>query len=89
MARGDGRTPVSEGGDPARCVWHTRTEERHAVRVRDGQVVVEDGPFSETSEPIGGFDLIECADLEEAMAVAAEHPVAKVGTVEVRPLGEE
>ncbi|MGY4773476.1 YciI family protein [Kribbella sp. CWNU-51] len=60
-----------------------------SVRVRDGQVLLEDGPFTETSEPIGGFDLIECADLDEALAVAAQHPVAKMGTVEVRPLGEE
>jgi hypothetical protein len=41
------------------------------VRVRDGQVLLEDGPFAETSEPIGGFDPIECADLDEALAVAA------------------
>lgn len=60
-----------------------------SVRVRDGEVLLEDGPFTETSEQIGGFELIECADLDEAVAVAARHPVAKLGTVEVRPLGEE
>ncbi len=60
-----------------------------SVRVRDGLILLEDGPFAETSEPIGGFDLIECADLAEALAVAAQHPVAKLGTVQVRPLGQE
>ena len=60
-----------------------------SVRVRDSQVLLEDGPFTQTSEPIGGFDLIECADLNEALAVAARHPVAKLGTIEVRPVGQE
>ena len=59
------------------------------VRVRDRRVVMSDGPFAETKEQIGGFDLIECADLDEALAIAAEHPVAKYGSVEVRPLWED
>ncbi len=58
------------------------------VRVRDGEVLLGDGPFAETKEQIGGFDLIECQDLDQAIAVAAEHPVATYGTVEVRPLHE-
>jgi hypothetical protein len=59
------------------------------VRVRDGQTLVADGPFAETKEQIGGFDLIECADLDDAIAVAAAHPVARYGTIEVRPFWEE
>jgi hypothetical protein len=43
-------------------------------------------PFAQTTEQIAGFDVIECADLDEAVAIASVHPVAKVGTVEVRPM---
>ena len=59
------------------------------VRVRGGEVVVSDGPFAETKEQIGGFDLIECEDLDEAIEVASKHPAAKFGTIELRPLWEE
>lgn len=48
--------------------------------------VVTDGPFAETKEQVGGFCLIEAADLDEAVAVAAEHPAATYGTIEVREL---
>ena len=57
-----------------------------SVRVRDGRRLVTDGPFSETKEAVGGFDLIEADSLEEAVEIAAGHPVAQVGTIEVRPL---
>ncbi len=58
-----------------------------AVTVRrvDGKVVTTDGPFAETKEQIAGYDLLECADLDEAVAVAADHPMARFGTIEVRP----
>jgi hypothetical protein len=56
------------------------------VRRRSGETLLADGPFAETKEQILGFDLIECADLEEAIEVAAKHPVAEFGTIEVRPL---
>ena len=56
------------------------------VRVRDGRPLVTDGPFAETKEAVGGFDIIECASMEEAVAIAARHPVAQNGTIEVRPL---
>ena len=59
------------------------------VKVRDGQLVVTDGPYAETKEQIAGFDVIECADLDEAIEVAAKHPVARYGTIEVRPFWEE
>ena len=56
------------------------------VRVRNGKVAVTDGPFAETKEQIGGFFLIEAADLAEAVRIAAEWPSARLGTIEVRPL---
>lgn len=56
------------------------------IRVRDGKRQVTDGPFTETKESVGGFDLIECDSLEEAVEIAASHPVAAGGTIEVRPL---
>jgi hypothetical protein len=62
------------------------------VRGRDERAIVTDGPFAETKEQIAGFDVIECADLDEATDVAARHPMARVGILEVRPfraLGED
>jgi hypothetical protein len=52
-------------------------------------VLLSDGPFAETKEQIGGFDLIECENLDEAIEVASKHPAAGFGFVEVRPLWEE
>jgi hypothetical protein len=62
------------------------TGEARTVRVRDGQVRTSDGPFAQTSEQINGFDILECGDLDEALAIAAKHPVAAIGFVEVRAL---
>ncbi len=59
------------------------------VRVRDDEVLVADGPFAETKEQIGGYDIIECADLDEAIEVASKHPVAKLGFVEVRAFWQD
>ena len=59
------------------------------VQVRGGDVLVADGPFAETKEQIAGFDLLECADLDEAIEVASKHPVARFGTIEVRPFWTE
>lgn len=56
-----------------------------SVRVRDTEVLIVDGPFAETKEQIAGFDIIECVDLDEAIGVAAKHPMAKYGVIEVRP----
>ena len=55
------------------------------VRVREKRAIVTDGPFAETKEQIAGFDVLECSDLDEAIEVAAKHPMARVGTLEVRP----
>ena len=59
-------------------------EEARTVLVRDGEVLVSDGPFAETKEIICGYDMLECASLEEAVRVAAAHPVARFGKIEVR-----
>ncbi len=59
-----------------------------SVRVRDGKAVVTDGPFAETREQLGGYFLIEAADLDEAIAVARRIPGGKKGTVEIRPVLE-
>ena len=64
-------------------------EEARTVLVRDGEVLVSDGPFAETKEIIAGFSMIECADLDEALEVTARHPVARHGTIEIRPILEQ
>lgn len=57
-----------------------------AVRVRNDEVLVTDGPFIESKEAIGGFDVLECRDLAEAVEVAAAHPMSRYGVIEVRPV---
>ncbi len=56
------------------------------VRVRDGETLVTDGPFADTKEFVAGFDLLDCADLDEAIEAAAKHPVSWFHTIEIRPL---
>jgi hypothetical protein len=78
LARG-----VSLHGDQLRGVDDATT-----VQVRDREVLISDGPFAETKEQIAGYDVIECADLDEAIEIAAKHPTAWLGRVEVRPIQE-
>jgi len=59
------------------------------VQVRGGEVMIADGPFAETKEQIAGYDIIDCADLDEAIEVASRHPVAAFGKIEVRPFWVE
>lgn len=56
------------------------------VRLRDDEVLITDGPFVESKEQLSGYFLLECADLDEALAWAARIPGARHGAVEVRPL---
>ena len=77
----DGQGIRREGG-PLRPVSETAV-----VRVRDGQVLISDGPFAETKEQIAGYDVIECSTRAEAIEVAAKHPIARFGAIEVRPFG--
>jgi len=58
------------------------------VRVREGKRLLTDGPFAETREHLGGYMLIDVPDLDAAIAVAARGPLARVGTIEVRPVRE-
>jgi hypothetical protein len=58
------------------------------IRVQGGRAATTDGPFAETKEQLGGFFLIEARDLDEACALAAKFPPARIGTIEVRPVQE-
>ncbi|TDQ05362.1 YciI family protein [Labedaea rhizosphaerae] len=88
-------------GDPASHEWVAHVEQTGAVkfgaklrptrdaktvRVRDGQVLVSDGPFAETAEQIGGLDLVEAPDLDHVLDYAARHPGIDDLTIEIRPL---
>ncbi|MGH2633007.1 MAG: YciI family protein [Tepidiformaceae bacterium] len=59
-----------------------------SVRVRDGKTVVTDGPFAETREQLAGYYLLNCKDLDQAIALAAMIPGAEYGSIEVRPVFE-
>ena len=64
------------------------TTDATTVQVRDGKVLAADGPFAETKEQVGGYYVVDCKDLDEAIEVAARLPAARHGTVEVRPIWE-
>jgi hypothetical protein len=59
-----------------------------SVRIRNGRQTTLDGPFAETKEVLGGFNLIEAKDIDEAVKIAAEFPWARTGCVEVRPIAD-
>ena len=59
------------------------------VRIRNDQTLVTDGPFAETKEALGGFYLLDCRDLDEALEAAAKIPGARSGSIEVRPIWEQ
>jgi hypothetical protein len=98
---GSGRSSQDECGEDETVAWVAEMTRRRVllsgellrppsdattVRVRDGEVLLSDGPFVETKEQMGGFSVIECENLDEALEVAAAHPVARHGMVEVRPI---
>jgi hypothetical protein len=64
------------------------TTDATTVRVRDGETLTSDGPFAETKEQVGGFFVVDCKDLDEALEVAAKIPSAAHGSIEVRPIWE-
>jgi hypothetical protein len=74
---------VLQGGERLRP-----TADATTVRVRDGEVLASDGPFAETKEQIGGYYVVDCKDLDEAVEVAAKIPGARFGSIEVRPIWE-
>jgi hypothetical protein len=59
------------------------------VRVRGGEVLVADGPLVDANEPISGFNVLDCVDVDEATEVASKHPIARFGTIELRAYGEQ
>ena len=78
-----GRRGVLEGGARLRP-----TADATTVRVRDGDVLTSDGPFAETKEQMGGYYVVDCKDLDEAIEVASKIPAATEGSIEVRPIWE-
>ena len=76
----EGRVIAAEPLHPV----HTAT----TLRLRDGQMTMTDGPFAETKEQLAGFYLIEAADLDEAVTLAARIPPVRAGSIEVRPVRE-
>jgi hypothetical protein len=89
--------------DPVHQAWEQDLERRGArlfgsrlrpvadattVRVRQGETLVSDGPFAETKDFVGGFVVVDCADLDEAIAIAQGHPYARRGSIEIRPVWE-
>jgi len=78
-----GRRGVLQTGERLRPTTDATT-----VQVRDGKVLTADGPFAETKEQVGGFYIVDCKDLDEAIEVASKIPGARVGTIEVRPIWE-
>jgi hypothetical protein len=78
-----GKRGVLQGGERLRP-----TSDATTVRVRDGEVVTSDGPFAETKEQVGGYFVVDCKDLDEAIEVASKIPGARHGSIEVRPIWE-
>ncbi|MGI8809775.1 MAG: YciI family protein [Acidimicrobiales bacterium] len=74
---------VLQGGERLRPTTDATT-----VRVSGGEVLVSDGPFAETKEQMGGFYLVNCKDLDDAIEIASKVPAAQHGTIEVRPIWE-
>lgn len=72
---------VMQGGEALDAIETATT-----VRVRGGELSTVDGPFAETKEVLGGFYLVDCADLDEAIGYAARIPAANYGSIEVRPV---
>ncbi|GAA2095490.1 YciI family protein [Streptomyces albiaxialis] len=89
--------------DPGHRAWQADLDRRGAevygarlrpvaeattVRSRDGETLVSDGPFAETKDFVGGIVVLECAGPDEAVEIAAGHPYARWGAVEIRPVWE-
>src|SRR5262252_3125353 len=73
-------------GTPAARALETWVSDATTVQVREDNLLLSDGPFAETKEQVAGYDVIDCADLDEAIEIASRHPTAWWGTIEVRPI---
>jgi hypothetical protein len=95
--------PASIEDDPRYRLWSEERDRRGVhwggarlrpaenattVRVRGEEVLLSDGPFSKTRKQMAGYDIIDRADLDEAIEVASRHPMAKAGMIEIRPFPE-
>lgn len=79
---------LTEGGHYLAGQALQPVETATTVRVRDGEVLLSDGPFAETKEQLAGFYLLEARDLNEALQLASRIPPARLGSIEVRPVRE-
>lgn len=99
----DAPTNEELAADPLHQAWEADLERRGAelagerlrpsetattIRVRDGETLVSDGPFAETKDFVGGVVILECANLDEAIEIAAGHVYARRGCIEIRPVWE-
>lgn len=75
------RRGVRKHGDRLRPAAEAKT-----VSMRDGQLLVRDGPFAETKDELASYDIIECADFDAAIEIASKHAAAKFGKIEIRPV---
>lgn len=75
------RRGIKTGGQPLQSISTATT-----VRLRDGKTLITDGPFAETKEQLAGFYVLECRDLDEAIALASRMPDAQHGSIEIRPV---
>jgi hypothetical protein len=75
------RRGIHKSGDRLRP-----TADATTVRKRGGELLVTDGPFAESKEWIVGYDIIDCADLDEAIDYTSRHPMARFGRIEIRPM---
>jgi hypothetical protein len=80
------RNEVERRGGPLGGLRLRPAEEATTVRVRDGDVSQVPGPFSSSDLVMGGFDIVDCVDYHDALALAALHPCAREGAVEIRPV---
>jgi hypothetical protein len=103
LIAGDERAQSSEDVTPEYVDWMKEASDRGllqggerlrptsdatTVRVRNGEVLATDGPFAETKEQLGGYFLVDCKDLDEAIEIAGKLPGARSGSIEVRPIWE-
>jgi hypothetical protein len=75
------RRGIRKHGDRLRPAAEAKT-----VSMHDGKLLVRDGPLAETKEEVAGYDIIECADFDEAIEIASKHAAAEFGTIEIRPV---
>jgi hypothetical protein len=78
------RRGVRKHGDRLRPAAEAKT-----VSMQDGKLLVRDGPFAETKEEVAGYDVIECADIDEAIEIASKHAAAKFGMIEIRAVWQK